>query len=168
MGYAEEQDELSRRVHAGEVRVVDCDPEGMFPEDWLAVVIRHPTGVVYVNQSAGVACQQRMEEGYLVMLGAPRLYDEHPRPLAAELLAVFHEDDHCMWPWIGDAVPEERIRQLAGLVKKISYWSDHPQEPFGIYSQFELDLTRRDAIAEAWIPVRTADGPGVLLYQNCD
>jgi hypothetical protein len=31
-----------------------------------------------------------------------------------------------------------------------------------------IDPARIDEIAEAWIPVETPDGPGVLLYKNCD
>ena len=35
-------------------------------------------------------------------------------------------------------------------------------------ANLRLDLERVSEIAEAWIPVQTADGPGVLLYDNCD
>jgi hypothetical protein len=35
-------------------------------------------------------------------------------------------------------------------------------------SVMTIDKDRIDQIAEAWIPVETTDGPGVLLYQNCD
>lgn len=163
MGYAEEQNQLSKRLNAGELRAVELDPDGMFPEEWLAVVIRHPTGVVYINQSAGVACQQRMEEGYLVMLHDTAHDPNKPPTNNKQLIGVFHQNGACMYPWYGENLPEDRIHWLHRLVRQISWWS----YTNGL-GHLELDLTRRDAIAEAWIPVLTPDGPGVLLYQNCD
>lgn len=159
----EEQDDCYDRVQKGEVCVVDLDPDGTFPEDWMAVVIRHPTGVVYINQSAGVACQQRKVEGYLVPLGSTAFDVDSPHPTGDQLIAIFHDGDKCMWPWTGADVPEDRIERLAGLVAHLAFWSH--ERGLG---PLELDLSRRDEIAEAWIPVLTPDGPAVLIYQNCD
>lgn len=163
MGYLEEQNDCYARVQKGEVRVVELDPDGTFAEDWMAVVIRHSSGVVYINQSVGVACQQRMVEGYLVMLGDPAFDVDSPPIKGDQLIAIFHDGDTCMWPWTGADVPEECIQRLAGLMRQIVFWSyEHGLGPL------ELDLARRDEIAEAWIPVLTPDGSAVLMYQNCD
>lgn len=163
MAYLEEQDELNDRVKWGEVRVVEVDPDGTLPEGWIAAVIRHPSGVVYVNQSAGLACQQRMVEGYLVMLGGTAFETDKPPTRSRELVGVFHDGDACRWEWNGENIPEARIQRLTKLIRQIACWSyEH-----GL-GRLELDLARRDEIAEAWIPVLTPDGPGVLIYQNCD
>lgn len=163
LGYSEEQTELNDRVKWGEVRVVEVDPDGMFPEDWMAVVIRHATSVVYVNQSAGLARQQRLVEGYLMMLGRAVFEVSEPPTTGRELTAVFHDGEACRWEWTGDKVPENRMERLSRLVRQIAYWSyEHGR------GQLQLDLARKDEIAEAWIPVLTPDGPGVLMHQNCD
>lgn len=163
MGYLEERDELNDRVKWGEVRVVELDPSGSLQQGWMAVVIRHSSGVVYVNQSGGVACQQRVVEGYLVMLGNTPFRADEPPTKSDKLNAVFHDGDACKWEWTGAAVPEDRIRWLRKLVRQIACWSFE-----GGLGRLELDLARKNEIAEAWIPVITPDGPGVLVYRNCD
>ncbi|HTX76289.1 MAG TPA: DUF6210 family protein [Terracidiphilus sp.] len=163
MGYLEEQNELNDRVKWGEVRVVEIDPDGTLPEEWMAAVIRHPSGVVYIHQSNGLACQQRMVEGCLVMLGGTSFDVDKAPTRSRELTAAFHEGNACRWEWAGERIPRNRIEQLSKLVRQIGFWSyEH-----GL-GHLELDLARRDEIAEAWIPVLTPDGPGVLIYQNCD
>lgn len=168
MGFLEEQDALYDRVEREQVRKVDIDPDGTFLDNWLAVVVRHPTGIVYSQQCAGVATQHRLVEGYLVILGATSVDFDHPPLKTESLRTVFHDGDACMWPWIGDQVPEERIAELARLVSRISFWASEPITSEGYLMPLALDLSRRDEIAEAWIPVVTPDGPGVLLYENCD
>ncbi len=168
MAFIEEQNELYARVHRGELRVVDVDPDGTLPENWMGVLVRYPTGVAYTNQSAGVACQQRSVEGYLVLLGRAA-FEVDDRPVETdELIGVFHDGEACMWPWTGDDVPEERVKWLARLVARIPYWAHEAGNPLGVRAPLELDLERRDEIAEAWIPVITPDGPGVLIHSNCD
>jgi hypothetical protein len=168
LGFIEEQNELYARVQREEVRVVEVDPDGTMLEDWLAVVIRHPTGVVYSHQCAGVACEHRLAEGYLVMLGrAPYGIDEPPIH-SDELIQVFHNGDACMYHWAGNDLPDERIAWLEKLVRRIPYWAHEAGNPLGVRAALELDFERREDIAEAWIPVITPDGPGVLIYENCD
>ena len=168
MGFIEEQNALYARVMREELRVAEVDPDGTLLENWLAVVIRHSTGVVYRHQCAGVACEHRLTEGYLVMLERTAFDVDEPPIKTDELIQVFHDGDVCMWPWTGRAVPEERISWLEKLVRRIPYWAYEAGNPLGVRSALELDLERREDIAEAWIPVLTPDGTGVLIYENCD
>jgi hypothetical protein len=168
LAFIEEQNALYARMKRDEVRVVEVDPDGTFLENWLAVVIRHPTGVVYSQQCAGVACEHRLAEGYLVILGGAAFADCEPPIETDELIQVFHDGDACMWPWTGNKVPEERIAWLEKLLRRIPYWAYEGGNPLGVHAALELDPERHDEIAEAWIPVRTPDGGGVLIYENCD
>jgi hypothetical protein len=70
------------------------------------------------------------------------------------------------WPW-----PAELLRRLRGAVAKIALWgSAATSEGLSFISPRALDLDdeRLREIDEAWIPVFTADGPGVLVWQNSD
>jgi hypothetical protein len=83
----------------------------------------------------------------------------------ADLTAIFHsEDDHCHFsqPWL---ITPERLEKLEALISTLGYFGG-PDGP--LVQTFELDRSRINELYEAWAPVTTADGPGVLLWNNCD
>ncbi|MFF4084520.1 DUF6210 family protein [Streptomyces sp. NPDC001777] len=55
---------------------------------------------------------------------------------------------------------------LRGIVESISYWASdgHTEDPHTL----GLDGGRFRDADEAWVPVITPDGPGVLLWANSD
>lgn len=156
--------DLLMRIHSGRVRVVQLDPDGTL-DPWLAVVIRYSTGVAYANQCAGVATENRMVEGYLQLLGGAQCDVDRVR--VAPLMEVFHDGDACKYAWRGQQLPAERLARLEKLVGEIPYWTTH-LESSDSKQPLRLDKSRIDEIAEAWIPVETPDGAGVLVYKNCD
>jgi hypothetical protein len=164
--FEDEQAYLAALVRLEKVKFVYLDPDGTL-HDWLGVVVRHETGVVYGTQCGGVATLQRLIQGYLVLLGGST-YDVDEEIVRLDpLYGIFHEDDACKWNWVGRALPTERLTALSDLVRSIPYWqcnfvSDGSKYPL------QLDTSRMDEIAEAWIPVETPDGAGVLVYKNCD
>jgi len=182
--FADEQAYLAAQVRLAGAPFVFLDPDGTF-NSWLAVVVRGQTGVIYATQCAGVATEQRLVEGYLVPLGGWKYDVDNGRIELAPLTQVFHQDDACMWSWQGSALPVERLAMLTRLIEEIPFWrcrlnglpaeagsSAVPGPPAVAGSDskhaLHLDLARSDEIAEAWIPVETPHGPGVLLYKNCD
>jgi len=164
--FEDEQAFLAARIRLGAVPFVYLDPDGT-SLDWLAVVVRRETGVVYGTQCAGVATQQRFVEGYLVPLGGFKNDVDDGRIDFASFTEIFHEDGACKWGWTGQAVPRDRMARLTKALGELPFWrcsldgqdSKHP---------LRLDRVRIGELAEAWIPVETPDGPGVLLYKNCD
>jgi hypothetical protein len=164
--FVDEQAYLAARVQSGNVRFVFLDPDGTL-ESWLAVVVGSQTGVVYATQCEGVATKQRFVEGYLVLLGGSKYDPDGGMIDPAPLTEVFHKDGACIWSWQGRELPGERFAKLDKLIEEIPYWRcglDGSDDK----CHLRIDKDRVEQVAEAWIPVETPDGPGVLLYKNCD
>jgi len=164
--FADEQAYLRARILSGGIRFIALDPDGTMPP-WLVLVVRRETGVIYGTQCAGVGAEQRFAEGYLIPLGGSK-YDVDGGAIEVEpFVKVFHVHDACKWNWTGRELLGERLAALARLVEQIPYWhcslDGHDGREF-----LRIDMNRIGEIAEGWVPVETKDGPGVLLYQNCD
>lgn len=164
--FQDEQAYLAARVRLEDVQFVYLDPDGTLPE-WIAIVVRRETGVVYGTQCAGVATEHRFIEGYIVLVGGSKYDVDEGNITLGPFVDVFHDNGACKWGWTGRAVPLERQALLSKLVRAIPYWRiglDSPAQK----DPLRIDATRLDQLAEGWIPVQTPDGPGVLLYKNCD
>lgn len=147
------------------MRRVFLDPDGT-SLGWLGVVVAAPTGVLYVNQCAGVACELRQQEGYFVPLGGPMLTAEGHLGTAV-LTSAFHDGNACDFRLVGERIPLDRLAELEAAVSGVSYWTTRANGPDERIS-LRLDRARIAEIAEAWVPVLTPDGPGILVWDNCD
>lgn len=152
---------LSRRVF--------LDPSGTIPY-LLGVVIAHPTGVCYEQQCAGTETNLRSIEGYFVPLGGLRFVADKGLFDPNQLTEVFHEGNACTWggrawnlPPNASELPEDRLERLRSLVEAIPYWTESDQR-----LHLRVDEERLGELVEAWVPVLTPDGPGVLVWENCD
>lgn len=164
--FQDEQAYLAARVRLKDVRFVYLDPDGTLP-DWMAIVVRFETGIVYGTQCAGVVAEQRFIEGYYVPVGGATYDVEEGKIEVGPFVDVFHEKEGCQWGWTGRAMPTARLAQLSKLVGSVPYWFcklDGTDQKYPL----RLDAARLEQLAEAWIPVETPNGPGVLVYQNCD
>ena len=63
---------------------------------------------------------------------------------------------------------DEQQERLAALVATVPYWQCSLDVVGDRRLPLALDRSRIDEICEAWVPVVTPDGPGILLYGNCD
>jgi hypothetical protein len=131
----------------------------------VVLLVAAKTGVFYSNQCGGAHCLQNEMEGFLIPLGYPEAVDS-----LKALIDFFREDDLCT-----GIVKESNIPRLGKIVEKIVYWETYP--PSWSEHDFtgeekrlflELDLERLGDLVEAWVPVKTAYGPGVLTFLNCD
>ncbi len=111
------------------------------------VVVEAPTGIVYEQQYGGTACLQGRIEGFLV-------------PVESSLTALIHFFEH---DFRGSGRLDDRLR---AIVTGITYWASDglAAEPHAL----RLDESRLHAVDEAWVPVLTPDGPGILLWPNSD
>lgn len=129
---------------------VFLDPDGSAVA-WLYVVVRAPTGVTYEQQYGGHATLQGLVEGFLVPVAAPEAL--------AELRQLFERRLRGCGV-SGGGFRDEHLLRLREIVGTIRYWaSDEPAL---------LVFEEGEHFDEAWVPVRTPDGPGVLVWRNSD
>ncbi|MFC8829720.1 DUF6210 family protein [Streptomyces sp. NPDC057137] len=133
-------------------RFVFIDPDGT-GGDWAHVVVEAPTGVFYQQEYGGTSRRQGQAEGYLVpVAGASAGIDA-----LAELFAVFRGGGAG-----GHAWAETELDALRAAVGAVRFWAcdgaaetPHP---------LRLDESRLPEADDAWLPVRTPDGPGLLVW----
>jgi hypothetical protein len=164
--YEDEQEHLKAKTQGGRGKFVFLDPDGSWAP-WLLLVIKAPTGVVYENQCAGTGTDHRLVEGYIVPVGGPWVNPNEGAIDIKALTAVFHEGKACVWSWKGNDIPQDRLDVLQKLVESIPYWECSATGDDRRLA-LKLDQTRLFEVAEGWIPIITPDGPGVLVFQNCD
>ncbi|MBG6088497.1 DUF6210 family protein [Actinomadura viridis] len=153
----------------GGKRYVFLDADGTIEEDgWFGVVVRAGTGIVYCQQYGGTACLQGAVEGYYVPVGASD--PATGRNALRELRRLFERDLRgAGLP--GDPRKEpEVLERVRSAVEAVVFWAsgrgagDAGEER----GHLRLDDGRLAELDEAWIPVRTGDGPGVLVWCNSD
>ncbi|QFG21091.1 DUF6210 family protein [Actinomadura sp. WMMB 499] len=149
-------------------RYVFLDPDGTQGE-WLYVVVQAGTGVVYQQQYGGTATLLGGVEGYLVPIAARDPVTG--RDGLRELRDVFERT--LRGAGVAGAGPRgigpgllDRIRSAVGALR---FWPSGPSaEPGTGRAPLRLDEERLPELDEAWVPVRTPDGPGVLMWDNSD
>jgi hypothetical protein len=137
-------------------RYVFLDPDGS-QNFGLCVIILSPTGVEYAHQCGGLGCDLRKAEGFLIPLG----------DVSSSLIAFFDEN------WRGGTLGPEsvwtdpQVRRLAELVGEVFCWKtiEHGNDE---RQPLILDNSRLTECLEAWVPVLTAYGPGILVFENSD
>ncbi|WBP92122.1 DUF6210 family protein [Kitasatospora cathayae] len=143
--------------HARPKRHVYLDPDGC-GVGWMFVIVAAPTGVVYQNQCGGHACAQYEQEGYLVPLYGADLDEEMKEIFVGELNG---------WGVRGTEWTPEVLARLRAAVDSLGIYGSGREDDLYPPSLI-LDESRLAEAAEAWIPVVTPDGPGVLVWENSD
>ncbi len=137
---------------------VFLDPDGT--EDiGLCLVIEAATGVEYANQCGGVANIQNRIEGYLVPLGQRELEEE----IFEWFIKQFGRNGYppnMRWD-------EGKTSELDEILRRVVCWETVVGGP-DVKSHLELDVERLDDCIEAWIPVKTPSGNGILTLRNSD
>ncbi|MEV7211827.1 DUF6210 family protein [Kitasatospora cineracea] len=138
-------------------RFVFLDPDGMSAGGWLYAVVEARTGVCYQQQYGGTACRQGQVEGFLVPLSGPDALDA--------LRGLFERHFRGAGTW-NHQWPEDERGRLREAVESVAYWASDgtSEEPHAL----RLDESRIREADEAWVPVITPDGPGVLVWFNSD
>lgn len=137
-------------------RYVCLDPDGM-AQGTLYVVVRAQTGVFYRHQYGGTSCRPGQVEGFLVPV-----YGPDSLALLRELFEG-HFTGSGIWNY---RLRDDELQSLRIAVQGIRYWAcDDLNETFHALQLDEQQLHDAD---EAWIPVRTPDGPAILVWPNSD
>ena len=137
--------------------VVFLDPDGTLPQSWMFVIVRHPTGVRYDQQYGGRLTRSATAEGYLVQVD--------PTPVRPLLDEVFLGRLRGPGMQLGPELTSEALDLLRAALRAARFWTPAPgthPEPLA------LDESELAELDEAWIPVLTPAGPGVLVWPNSD
>jgi hypothetical protein len=129
----------------------------------LLVLIAAPTGVTYAHQCGGLETGVRELEGFAVPLGD----EEAATPLVA-FFKAFQGNPPSICSPFGNIWTETLIADLGRIVGAIGFWHTrrHPDDDRRLF--LALDTERFAEATEAWVPVRTPYGPGVLIWDNSD
>jgi Family of unknown function (DUF6210) len=138
-------------------RYVPLDPDALAgAEGRLHVVVSAPTGVCYQQRYGGTAARQGQAEGYLVPVFGPDALSA----LRTLFEGRFRGAGSRGHDWFGPDLATLR-RAVAGIVFRTA--DDWPGERPPTLTLDEARLADAD---EAWLPVTTPDGPGVLMWRN--
>jgi hypothetical protein len=133
-------------------RRIFIDPDGTLP-DYVLLIMRAPTGIIYEQQCGGTATRQLEAEGFLVPVADVAL-----PALRALFEGTFHGTGTWNYRW-----PDAEISRLRDAVASIPYWTETGDRTF-----LRLDEPQLADADEAWIPVLTPDGPAILTWPNSD
>jgi hypothetical protein len=136
------------------------DPDGT-QEFGLYVIVAARTGVMYAQQCGGYTCEMREFEGFLIPLGGP--------VTAGKLIAFFRR--YKGWP--PNTLPDNvwsraDLDELNVILQEIPVWCTSQDASQDEKASLELDEERLENLTEAWVPVKTPYGPGILTFKNCD
>jgi hypothetical protein len=145
------------------------DPDGTQALGLIAIVAA-ATGVTYAHQCGGYATIVRQMEGFAVPVGDATA--AHP------LRAFFSQRFHGNPPVLEDGADKRTdggwtaadLEQLNRLLEQVAFWKTSP-DGGGVDDErvfLRLDRSRLQELTEAWIPVSTPYGPGVLVFANSD
>lgn len=142
-------------------KYIFLNPDGI-QDIGLLVVVAAKTGVVYAHQGGGFNAEIRELEGFIVPVGDYRLATKLSKFFWQEFKGQLPVKNNTSWK-------EATVQKLATLVQEIPFWQTC-KDGFGEDKRalLELDTEKLGDLTEAWVPVKTVYGPGVLVFKNSD
>jgi hypothetical protein len=146
--------------------VVRIDPDGT-QDPGLLVLVFAETGIVYEHQCGGHNTFQYQSEGYLVPIGPPN----H----SVDLRQFFEREFKGFPPYHGlnpstgtePAWSEPTLAALEQIVGSLRIWH-RTEAGRDEWTHLTLNRVQTERFTEAWLPVNTPLGLGVLLWENSD
>lgn len=143
-------------------RYVFLDPDGTLDDEWIHAIVEAPTGIMYGQQYGGTANLEGWAEGYLVPLSSA--------DSLAELTDIFERalrGTGAAWPF---EWPPDLLERLRRAVNRTWFWPSGGTTELSAETRerLVLDESRMQLLDEAWVPVLTPDGPGILVWLNSD
>jgi hypothetical protein len=142
---------------------VFLNPDGSRPTG-LLVIVSAPTGVIYRTRCGGLTNEQRQNEGFLVP--CPSQDFDLTGNVESALVEFFSERFRNQGD-TGDTWPQPYVEELAALIQRVVYWLT-PAGGADSRMRLALHRSRLSECTEAWIPVITPEGPGILTFDNSD
>ena len=141
-------------------RYIFLDPDGTQGIGLLVAIVAQ-TGLTYAHQCGGITNDVREVEGFIVPLGAS--------DLANILHRFFRRRFRGNPPQSGGQWADNDLRDLSDIVSQIAFWDTGQSNKDDFQkTHLTLDKSRLDELTEAWVPVVTVYGPGILMFDNSD
>jgi Family of unknown function (DUF6210) len=125
----------------------------------LLLIVEAATSITYEQQCGNYAVALRRMEGFLIPLGGERearvIYDWFATTFKGHSYAA------------ASSWSDQTVGELQELVHRVPCWIRTSSDSDEVRS-LELDMGRLDQCIEAWIPVLSPYGPGILTLDNSD
>ncbi len=141
------------------------DPDGT-QQLGIFVIVAAPTGVTYGQQCAGTATETREMEGFLLPVSTEPTASR--QKTLSQLVNFFKKHRRFMNGGPYTQWPENLLTELEQIIAAIRHWESDRETQVDVPHALHLDTTQLFNIAEAWIPVHTIHGPGILTWHNSD
>src|SRR4030042_3275538 len=136
------------------VRKAFLDPDGTNKE-YFGVIVQYASGVRYSQQCGCTANELREVEGYYIPLRCQKTILSDEVTFIMELRNVFHN----LKDKENFGFSEDQMRRLVEIIEDLPGWDEKER-----LSHLRLDENRKHEIPEAWGPIFTPDGPGILTW----
>jgi hypothetical protein len=141
------------------------DPDGT-QQLGIFVIVAAYTGVTYGQQCAGTTTDVRELEGFLLPVSTDLTRTKQEG--LAQLVNFFKAYQRFMNDTQSSQWPETLLEELELIIEAIRDWESKKETEIDVPHTLLFDKTRLSEIAEAWVPVHTVYGPGILTWHNSD
>ncbi|QDT37185.1 DUF6210 family protein [Stratiformator vulcanicus] len=122
------------------------------------LIVIHPTDVVYFHQAGGTATVLKSQEGFFVPLGCV--------PVAAKLRRFFQSR------FGGDStsvrMKDADVDETQSLLSEVPVWSFGGETAEDRVTFLSVNELTRNSSVEGWVPVDSAYGPAIFIFDNSD
>jgi hypothetical protein len=140
------------------MRRILLNPDDSFSPG-LLLIVEAATNTTYEQQCGGYAVALRSAEGFLIPVGGER----EARVIYDWFVTAFKGHSYAA----ADSWRAQRVAELQELVRRVPCWIRASTDADEARS-LELDMKRLDQCIEAWIPVLSPYGHGILTLDDSD
>lgn len=142
-------------------KYIFIDPDGTF-DNWIYLLVENQTNIVYSSQCNGTDNEIRYLEGFLIPIGGD-VYDVgmNQKIDIDRFVNIFKKKSKFQ-------TNNFNIEELKKIIENITIWYSEEIDGNDVRNYLMLNESRINEAVEAWIPVLTPWGDGVLVWKNSD
>jgi len=142
-------------------KFIFIDTDGTL-DSWIYLLVESKTNIIYSSQCNGTDNEIRYLEGFLVPVGG-EVYNVslNQKINIDKLINIFKKKSKTQ-------TNNFDIEELKRNIEQITIWYSEEIDGNDIRDHLMLNLDRLDEVVEAWVPVLTPWGGGVLIWKNSD
>ena len=136
---------------------VFIDPDGTH-RNYLYVIVNSPTGIIYSSQCEGLSTTEKSIEGFIVPLDEEKY--------SSRFIEFFTKYNGNPPNNIDTKWEEGDLETLSLIISDIPIWQSDMDSSSRTF--LKMDFDRINDLTEAWVPVKTPYGDGILIFKNSD